>query len=57
MEIDSTVCGTFSAEDAKIAGEVWIKLTCKSPILGTSVKVITTKKDYLNFSKIEVDIE
>jgi len=32
----------------------WYTLECKSPVIGNSVKLVTTRDDYLHFSQIEV---
>jgi len=32
----------------------WYTLECKNPIIGTSIKLVTTRDDYLHFTQIEV---
>jgi hypothetical protein len=51
--IGSQLCGRIPDIAAGRNGR-WYTLECKNPIIGNSIKLVTTRDDFLHFSQIEV---
>lgn len=51
--IGSQLCGRIPDIPTGRNGK-WYTLECKNPIIGNSIKLVTTRDDYLHFSQIEV---
>ena len=51
--IGNQLCGRIPNIPAGRTGK-WYTLECKNPIIGSSIKIVTTRDDYLNFSQLEV---
>jgi hypothetical protein len=51
--IGNTLCGRIPDIPTGRNGK-WYTLACKNPIIGNSVKLVTTNNTWLNFSQIEV---
>jgi hypothetical protein len=51
--IGSQLCGRIPDIPAGRNGK-WYTLECKNPIIGNSIKLVTTREEYLHFSQIEV---
>lgn len=51
--IGNQLCGRIPDIPTGRAGK-WYTLECKHPLIGNSVKIVTTTDNYLHFSQIEV---
>jgi len=53
IEIGSQICGRIPNIPTGRGGK-WYTLECKNPVIVGSIKIVTTRDDYLHFSQIEV---